>query len=1508
MHVRRRPRILAGSLGVLLLTSIGLAGALPAAAQIEQLPPQEPGVTLRTFQLAQPLEKLCTIRSGSTPNVDKLMPTIDYSSPAEFGAADNFLSHVTANIDVPVDGTYSFRLTSDDGSRLAIDDEVVVDHDGLHGETSKEGSVDLTAGYHPLQIEYFEAGGGEVLRLEWRTPESQEYVLVPPSVLSTEAGVVRVTAPGSKYCEGATDTAGDGLRLDSLNPNYTLTDLRPEGFEPMVAALDWTEDDQLVVVTSGSVSPAGPVDDPAPGEVFLLDNVTGETNRDDVEVTKVATDLLNPMGVAVVDGDIYVSERDGLTRLTADADGDGLLEHERIAEWPYGGNFHEFAFGLLHDEDYFYVSLSVAINQGGATTDPQPAENRGTTIKVDRDTGEVSYVAGGLRTPNGMGWGPEGELFVMDNQGGWLPSSKLVHIKQDRFFNHYTNPAGPFDDQAVTQPVLWLPQNDIGNSPSAPVLLEEGPFAGQMLFGDVTYGGLQRAFLEEVDGEYQGAVFRHSAGLEAGVNRTIVGPDGAIYVGGIGEAGNWSESGKLRYGLQKLTPSGENVFDMKSVSVTEEGFDVEYTQPLSAETAEDLAAAYEVEQWRYIPTPAYGGPKLDEETLEVTGAELSADGTTVSLSIDGLRPGRVVHLRSPRPFTGANGAELWSTEAWYTLNSYPGWDPEEQTSGTFYEAEEGHLQGDLSLANDHAGYTGVGFAAGFRAVGASTSIPVEVAEAGTYDVGLRYTNGATPAAADGDRSVTVYVNGVKVRQTVLPPTQAWNLWATRTETLELRSGSNTIEYRVDPGDTGHVNIDHISVRPSGERIVLLDGADLSEWQHTDGREASWKLVDSGAVEVANGDLRTKQAFGDYRMHVEFKVPELPEDVTGQDRGNSGVYMQERYEIQILDSYGDPTNDVNEAGAIYNQKAPDSNEALPPGEWQTYDIEFRAADFDAAGNKVRDARLTMDWNGVTVHDDVAIPGGTGGNIPEGPSTGAIRLQDHGNAVQFRNIWIEPLESDDPAPPVCEPTTASDEFEGDQLDRCRWRTILRESSSHYRVQDGRLEIDALDGDMHGGATNAANVILQDAPAGGWEAVTKVSVPEGEEYEQGGLIVHANDQNYLKAVLIDIPDVGWRAELGQTVGGSAVFDPAVDRSGELPAGINDDGVWLKTTSDGTSVTAAWSADGEEWHDFGRERRLPASPVLRVGLAAYNGEGQPVAFDFFTLEESENGTPEPPVCEPGEVEEGYRALFDGTRESLDAWNMAGPGSFELTQDCTMRTVGGMGLLWFPEQFGDYSLKLDWKMRGDDNSGVFVGFPDPGNDPWIAVNQGYEIQIDATDAHDRTTGAIYTFQGADAEARDRVLREPGQWNSYEIVVEGQNIKVFLNDTLINDFTSTAPARDLSSGFIGLQNHGAVDDVQFRNVRIADLKDEAPAPTFEAALDQVNQWYEDGRLHVSVHRQVTNHVTKAQELLAEGRTDKAVHKLDLAVRAAERVEDDGARTELVDLLTALRATIQGGES
>jgi type 1 glutamine amidotransferase len=183
---------------------------------------------------------------------------------------------------------------------------------------------------------------------------------------------------------------------------------------------------------------------------------------------------------------------------------------------------------------------------------------------------------------------------------------------------------------------------------------------------------------------------------------------------------------------------------------------------------------------------------------------------------------------------------------------------------------------------------------------------------------------------------------------------------------------------------------------------------------------------------------------------------------------------------------------------------------------------------------------------------------------------------------------------------------------------------------------------------------------------------------------------------------------------------------------------------------------------------------------------------------------------CRP---ETGYTTLYNG---STTGWSQAGPGSFTNT-DATLTSVGGMGLFWYStKEFGGYSLKLDWRVAGDDNSGVFVGFP-ASSDPNSAVDNGYEIQIDATDTADRTTGAVYGFQSADIAARDAALNPPGEWNTYDILVEGERLRVFLNGVQINDFTNADPVRSLRQGYLGLQNHGAGDDVSFRNVRIKEL-------------------------------------------------------------------------------------------
>ncbi|MFB8247546.1 ThuA domain-containing protein [Streptomyces sp. NPDC055952] len=192
---------------------------------------------------------------------------------------------------------------------------------------------------------------------------------------------------------------------------------------------------------------------------------------------------------------------------------------------------------------------------------------------------------------------------------------------------------------------------------------------------------------------------------------------------------------------------------------------------------------------------------------------------------------------------------------------------------------------------------------------------------------------------------------------------------------------------------------------------------------------------------------------------------------------------------------------------------------------------------------------------------------------------------------------------------------------------------------------------------------------------------------------------------------------------------------------------------------------------------------------------------------------------CRP---ETGYTPLFDGSGTA--GWKQAGPGGFTLA-DGTLTSHGGLGMLWYSakEFTGDYSLKLDWRADGDDNSGVFLGFP-ASDDPWSAVDRGYEIQIDATDEAARTTGAVYGFKSADLPARDAALNPPGEWNTFELRVTGERLEIFLNGRKINDFTGTDPARSLQQGHIGLQNHGDGDSVSFRNIRIKQGGGSQPGP------------------------------------------------------------------------------------
>jgi len=197
-----------------------------------------------------------------------------------------------------------------------------------------------------------------------------------------------------------------------------------------------------------------------------------------------------------------------------------------------------------------------------------------------------------------------------------------------------------------------------------------------------------------------------------------------------------------------------------------------------------------------------------------------------------------------------------------------------------------------------------------------------------------------------------------------------------------------------------------------DAVVLFDGKNLSQWLGEDSQPAKWKVAD-GYFEVVPkaGIIHTRQPFGDCQLHVEFSEP-TPAHGESQERGNSGVFLHGQYEVQVLDSYQNKTYADGQVSAIYAQFPPLVNPARPPGQWQTYDIIFHGPRFDKDGKVLRPARFTVLLNGVLTQDNVELSGPTGHHLrppyKPGPDKQPLALQDHGNPVRYRNIWIRELK--------------------------------------------------------------------------------------------------------------------------------------------------------------------------------------------------------------------------------------------------------------------------------------------------------------------------------------------------------------------------------------------------------------------------------------------------------------------------------------------------------------------
>ena len=885
----------------------------PMAPQADRGADLEPGLTLRVYDIGRPLDRLAPMREGQTPNVDRLVPQLDLKDDRSFGGpADYFVVEAFGHLAIQTAGRYDFALTSDDGARLTIDGSQVILHDGLHAATTREGTLELAAGIHPFRVDMFENAGGAALTLSWRPPGANAFEVVPPEAFLSERGITRVVSPGKKVVlDGREHLApGDGMPLDAVHPGWVIEDLRPEGFEPQVGAMAFLPDERLVIA-SFEPKNNGVLREEPNGTIFILDNVVGG-GPDTITVTEAATGFHDPSGMVVVDGDIYISHRPDITRLR-DLDGDGVFEDREVFVAPWiSDNYHHFSFGLVEHAGWIYGTLSTSIyfentikldGVEGAVVSmngPNPP-NRGTCYRVNIETREVEFLAGGFRTPNGLGVTKAGDIFVTDNQGAWLPTSKLIQVKPGSFYGHanggqtserYPDGGSPslFVERGETPPTVWLPQNEVANSPTNVIEITEGPFAGQLLMGELTMGGVRRV---QLDGNGGGAVFRHSQGFEGGINRIITGPDGCLYVGATGAGGNWTWKG-TQFGLQRMRPTGETAFEIESMRRLPQSMEVVFTERVDEAWLAD-PANYTLTQWHYVATPQYGGPKHDERRLAVKEALLGGDGRSVQLVVDGLQAASVLHLRTD-PVNG-EGEQLWSREAWYTLPSRPTFD-----GGTARSTTRAHVAplegGDLARFADHRG-----------------------------------------------------------------------TWETA-------------------GD----------VSMSEDNPARLTGAA--------GTGVAWNGADGRAV-----DLVTNFDHGDVSLHIEFMVPK---------GSNSGVYLMGRYEIQILDSFGKEHPAHDDCGGKYQRWDPGRgqgkegyegigprvNAARPAGEWQSFDIDFRAPRFDDAGNKVADAVFErVVHNGVEIHRDVVMSGPTRGGYADEVRYAPLRLQgDHG-PIAYRNIWIQ-----------------------------------------------------------------------------------------------------------------------------------------------------------------------------------------------------------------------------------------------------------------------------------------------------------------------------------------------------------------------------------------------------------------------------------------------------------------------------------------------------------------------
>lgn len=388
---------------------------------------------------------------------------------------------------------------------------------------------------------------------------------------------------------------------------------------------------------------------------------------------RFASGLHEPLGLLTgKPGEVFVVQRSELTRIT-DTDGDGRADRFETLDQNCGvsASQHAYIFGPVRDRE---GNLWGAISGIGVSG---PGKYFGWSFKVT-PKGEFIPWSKGLRSPNGLCMTPDGDLFITDNQGEWMGTSPLHHVSKDAFHGHPqalkwdpTFTALPLAEELAKirkLPAIQFPYGTMGQSLAEPVVDTTagkfGPFAGQMFVCDESKCLVVRVALEKVDGEWQGACLPFRSGFQGGNNRAAFAPDGSLYLGQTDRG--WGSTGGKSFGLQRLAWTGEVPFEIETMKLTADGFDVRFTRPVDRAVAA-APANWSLSHYHYLYRAQYGSPQQDITPVKVASASVSADGRTVRLKLPELRAGKIYELHHAN-LRAADGTAPLHTAAYYTLN------------------------------------------------------------------------------------------------------------------------------------------------------------------------------------------------------------------------------------------------------------------------------------------------------------------------------------------------------------------------------------------------------------------------------------------------------------------------------------------------------------------------------------------------------------------------------------------------------------------------------------------------------------------------------------------------------------------------------------------------------------------------------------------------------------------------------------------------------------------------